>query len=132
MYYLFIKTIVMNLFESKLNRIIQEELIRESVRKIVTEEVMKYMSQRIDEKEGKGKSKSSKTKDSKVSANKRRQVLRLLNQDKVDMAAVARKLYPDMGDDTRRSLISKKSRGERPLNDKEVNMIFHQLNTMTN
>lgn len=124
----------MNLFESKLNRIIQEELIRESVRKIVTEEVMKYMSQRIDEKEGKGKSKSSKTKgkDSKVSANKRRQVLRLLNQDKVDMAAVARKLYPDMGDDTRRSLISKKSRGERPLNDKEVNMIFHQLNTMTN
>ena len=124
----------MNLFESKLNRIIQEELIRESVRKIVTEEVMKYMSQRIDEKEGKGKSKSSKAKgkDSKVSANKRRQVLRLLNQDKVDMAAVARKLYPDMGDDTRRSLISKKSRGERPLNDKEVNMIFHQLNTMTN
>ena len=124
----------MNLFESKLNRIIQEELIRESVRKIVTEEVMKYMSQRIDEKEGKSKSKSSKTKgkDSKVSANKRRQVLRLLNQDKVDMAAVARKLYPDMGDDTRRSLISKKSRGERPLNDKEVNMIFHQLNTMTN
>lgn len=111
----------------------QYETVRNAIKPIVYEEVMRHINEVLEEKKNKNKSEeSTKKKRQKVTANKMRQVLKMLNQDKVDMAAVARKLYPDMSDDTRRSLISKKSRGERPLNDEEVTEIYRLLRTTDN
>ena len=70
--------------------------------------------------------KKSKKDSSKV---KRRQVLAMMNQDKIDLAALGRKLYPDMDDDTSRSYISKKARGERELSDSEVNKLYTILHS---
>lgn len=105
------------------------ESIRRAVKPLVREAVMECMKGMIEEKKKNSKPKSEGKKNRKISATKMKQVLQLLNADKVDMAAIARKLYPTMNDDTRRSLISKKSRGERPLNDREANDIYHMLRT---
>lgn len=106
---------------------IGENSIRNAVKAIVKEQVENYINGLVKEdKEAENKKKKE------ISATKRKQVLKLLNQDKVDMAAIARKLYPDMGEDTRRSLISKKSRGERPLNDYEATVIYQMLRTTEN
>jgi len=104
-----------------------ENSIRNAVKSIVKEQVENYINGLVKEdKDTENKKKKE------ISATKRKQVLKLLNQDKVDMAAIARKLYPDMGEDTRRSLISKKSRGERPLNDYEATVIYQMLRTTEN
>lgn len=132
-----IKDIVKEAVEKVINESRQERLyesVRNAVRPIVYEEVVKYISETLNEKEEKDSENKSKEdeKSKRISPNKMRQVLKLLNQDKVDMAAIARKLYPDMSDDTRRSLISKKSRGERPLNDTEATEIYRLLRTTDN
>jgi len=73
--------------------------------------------------------KKTKTKKKDGSKVKRRQVLAMMNQDKIDLAALGRKLYPDMDDDTSRSYISKKARGERELSDSEVNKLYTILHS---
>lgn len=105
-------TILENLkkfIDSEVRRTLNEE--RETVYEVV-----------LNEKKTKTKKKDS----SKV---KRRQVLAMMNQDKIDLAALGRKLYPDMDDDTSRSYISKKARGERELSDSEVNKLYTILHS---
>ena len=67
--------------------------------------------------------------DSAALNQKRAQVTTMMNQDKIDLAALGRKLYPNMDDDTSRSYISKKARGERELTSKEVNKLYDILHS---
>lgn len=104
--------------------------ILENLKKFIDSEVRRTLNEEhetvyevvLNEKKTKTKKKDS----SKV---KRRQVLAMMNQDKIDLAALGRKLYPDMDDDTSRSYISKKARGERELSDSEVNKLYTILHS---
>lgn len=109
----------MNTILENLKRFIDSE-----VRRTLNEERETVYEVTLNEKKSK-KSKSKKD-SSKV---KRRQVLAMMNQDKIDLAALGRKLYPDMDDDTSRSYISKKARGERELSDSEVNKLYTILHS---
>ena len=73
-----------------------------------------------------GKKKSKKGENEKLK-DLRRQVLSMLNQDKFDMAAVARQVYPKMDDDARRSYVSRQSRGLEPIPDNKVTSYYHAL-----
>ena len=57
------------------------------------------------------------------------QVVSLLSQDKIDMAAIGREVYPKMDDDTLRSYISKIARGKEQIPDNKVNDFFKALRT---
>jgi len=107
----------MNSILENLKRFIDSE-----VRRTLNEERETIYEVVLNEKKTKTKKKDS----SKV---KRRQVLAMMNQDKIDLAALGRKLYPDMDDDTSRSYISKKARGERELSDSEVNKLYTILHS---
>ena len=104
--------------------------ILENLKKFIDSEVRRTLNEEhetvyevvLNEKKTKTKKKDS----SKV---KRIQVLAMMNQDKIDLAALGRKLYPDMDDDTSRSYISKKARGERELSDSEVNKLYTILHS---
>lgn len=85
----------------------------------------KSASKKSDSKEKKtGKKKKG---DSSELKNVRRQVLSMLNQDKFDMAAVARSVYPSMDDDARRSYVSRQARGIEPIPDNKVTSYYHAL-----
>ena len=61
-------------------------------------------------------------------ASEKNQVMdELLNQDKIDMAALARSIWPDEDEDSRRSKISKISRGDLPLDDDVVSQLYQLL-----
>lgn len=107
----------MNTILENLKRFIDSE-----VRRTLNEERETVYEVVLNEKKTKAKKKDS----SKV---RRRQVLAMMNQDKIDLAALGRKLYPDMDDDTSRSYISKKARGERELSDSEVNKLYTILHS---
>ena len=96
-----------------------KKFIDSEVRRTLNEERETIYEISLDENE-------TKKEGSKV---KRRQVLAMMNQDKIDLAALGRKLYPDMDDDTSRSYISKKARGERDLSDSEVNKLYTILHS---
>lgn len=108
----------MNIILENLKKFIDSE-----VRRTLNEERETIYEVTLNEKKSKSKSKKD---GSKV---KRRQVLAMMNQDKIDLAALGRKLYPDMDDDTSRSYISKKARGERELSDSEVNKLYTILHS---
>lgn len=93
----------------------------------------------LDEAKKKKKKTTSKKSDSKTKKkgkkkgggeklkDVRRQVLSMLNQDKFDMAAVARSVYPNMDDDARRSYVSRQSRGLEDIPDNKVTSYYHAL-----
>lgn len=77
-------------------------------------------------KKGEGK-KEKKEKDSKNLKVLKKQVLSMLNQEKFDMAAVAREVYPTMDDDARRSYVSRQSRGLENIANDKVTDYYHAL-----
>lgn len=110
---------------SNANHITNLHQLRETVRRIVSERVYGMMNESIfeaeedDEKDDKKDKETHKKKDKEIDAL-RNQVTDWLRQPEIDMAPIAAKLYPDMDDDTRRSLFSKQSRGEREFTDSQV------------
>lgn len=105
-------------------------IILENLKKFIDSEVRRTLNEeRETVYEVVLNEKKTKTKKKDGSKVKRRQVLAMMNQDKIDLAALGRKLYPDMDDDTSRSYISKKARGERELSDSEVNKLYTILHS---
>ena len=81
-------------------------------------EEAKKKKKKGNKKQTSNKKKKKETEDKTLKVMKK-QVLSMLNQDKFDMAAVAREVYPNMDDDARRSYVSRQSRGlENIANDK--------------
>lgn len=82
------------------------------------EKLEEAKKKKAKKKQTSNKKKKKETEDKTLKVMKK-QVLSMLNQDKFDMAAIAREVYPNMNDDARRSYVSRQSRGlENIANDK--------------
>lgn len=103
--------IIQNKINEVVDQFILEAKIRMKVRKMVSEKIQHYLR----EDDGRGKSKESKS-DSEEMQIKRNTVVSLLKKDMVKNAPLAYKIWPDMDEDTARSLFSKMVTG-KPDND---------------
>lgn len=111
--------------ESRLNRIINENIeyavLRKQVRQIVSEEVNRYMNSFVFEgdKKDKNKTKTSKNNDPEGNATTLRDIVQHgAHADKYNVADFAREVLANKykgNEDTLRSLASKMMRGERSI-----------------
>ena len=102
---------------------IKECTLRKQVRQIVSEEVKKYVQQRINEKKGEGK----------VSVKMRATIKSWLTGktgDNLLYSQLSYKLWPDMDKDTARSYFSKKASGKREWTDEEILKLYQEMNKM--
>ena len=95
--------------KNTINNIVQEELIRSQVRKMVIEELNNYSKNYLTEANKKHR---KKIKNEEVFI---KTVIQKLQDETLDLAAIAAEVYPNMNDDTRRSYFSKQVRGLRPM-----------------
>lgn len=112
---------------NKLDNIIAESIkectLRKQVREIVSEEVHKYISRRINEKKGEGK----------VSAKMRQTIKSWLTGktgDNLLYSQLSYTLWPKMSEDAARSYFSKKANGDREWTDDEILKLYQIMNKM--
>ena len=109
------------------NEIISETIKERKAPQLTEEEKDKVMRMLNEASEKSNVKKKGKKKKSKQVL--KHQVVSLLSQDKIDMAAIGREVYPKMDDDTLRSYISKIARGKEQIPDNKVNDFFKALRT---
>lgn len=110
-----------------INEIISETIKERKAPQLTEEEKDKVMRMLNEASEKSNVKKKGKKKKSKQVL--KHQVVSLLSQDKIDMAAIGREVYPKMDDDTLRSYISKIARGKEQIPDNKVNDFFKALRT---
>ena len=110
-----------------INEIISETIKERKAPQLTEEEKEKVMRMLNEASEKSNVKKKGKKKKSKQVL--KHQVVSLLSQDKIDMAAIGREVYPKMDDDTLRSYISKIARGKEQIPDNKVNDFFKALRT---
>ena len=110
-----------------INEIISETIKERKALQLTEEEkenVMKMLNEASEKSKVKKKGKKGKSKQIL-----KHQVVSLLSQDKIDMSAIGREVYPKMDDDTLRSYISKIARGKEQIPDNKINSFFKALRT---
>lgn len=110
-----------------INEIISETIKERKAPQLTEEEKEKVMKMLNEASEKSNVKKKGKKKKSKQVL--KHQVVSLLSQDKIDMSAIGREVYPKMDDDTLRSYISKIARGKEQIPDNKVNDFFKALRT---
>lgn len=110
-----------------INEIISETIKERKALQLTEEEKEKVMKMLNEASEKSNVKKKGKKKKSKQVL--KHQVVSLLSQDKIDMSAIGREVYPKMDDDTLRSYISKIARGKEQIPDNKVNDFFKALRT---
>lgn len=110
-----------------INEIISETIKERKAQQLTEEEKEKVMKMLNEASEKSNVKKKGKKKKSKQVL--KHQVVSLLSQDKIDMSAIGREVYPKMDDDTLRSYISKIARGKEQIPDNKVNDFFKALRT---
>ena len=129
----------MKLTLKQINEIIETSIneAKMSIGNTLTESEKSNIVRMLTEAKKEGTDKEKDTDTSKKKKNKKsnkvlkHQVVSLLNQDKIDMAAIGRIVYPDMDDDTLRSYISKIARGKEEIPDNRVNDFYRALQTQS-
>lgn len=106
-------------------------MLTENQKKLLENKLYKMIKESFFEAEKQDAEQTDKRKNAEASSTKTQSVIKWLNSDQVDQAAIVRQLWPDTDEDAGRSLFSKKLRGH-DADGKPYSFSSDEINTMYN
>ena len=106
-------------------------MLTENQKRLLENKLYKMIKESFFETDQRNVEPHDNRKNKEASENRTESVIKWLNSDQVDQAAIARALWPDVDEDAGRSLFSKKLRGH-DADGKSYSFSSDEINTMYN